>query len=173
MKTIVEPHSRSPGGSGRFFPGAILPTPNGDSFSIEAFRPQWDLVIALLGDVSEIVDSGPNTTRLLDLLTTGQARIEAEGAKVIAIAAGDATKLAAEWRWPVPLLVDAAGELHASVGAVDEAGRPEPRLVVTDRYREIFASLNPERHDFPETVEDVLEWISFINIQCPECGAPE
>jgi hypothetical protein len=113
---------------------------------------------------------GPEVEHLLDALAESRADVEAEDGKVLAVHAGGA---ADRWRWPFPLLADRDGTLHRRVGAVDDADRPAPALYVTDHYREIYAALRPGEHGWPTTAGDVVKWLVFVNIQCPECNAPE
>ena len=68
---------------------------------------------------------------------------------------------------------DAGGSIHRAVGATDATGRPAPAVFVTDRFREIFAAYLPARGPGLPDVKEILEWLVFINIQCPECGVPE
>ncbi|HET9797465.1 MAG TPA: hypothetical protein VFP90_05735, partial [Gemmatimonadaceae bacterium] len=71
------------------------------------------------------------------------------------------------------LLLDHDGALHRRVGAVNSGDRPTPALYVTDHYREIYASLRPGERGWPTSANDVVQWLVFVNIQCPECNAPE
>ena len=44
---------------------------------------------------------------------------------------------------------------------------------LTDHYREIYGVMRPGEATWPATARDVIEWLVFANIQCPECNAPE
>ena len=162
-------HGRSPGGSGKLFPDATLATPDGTSVSFDSYRPRWDLVVLMLAAGAH----NETTTRLLTMLADARAEIEAEDGKVIVVAANDPKRGLREWKWPFPLLIDPDAGLHRRVGAVDLLGQPNVALYITDRYREIFAALRPDRAGWPVSSLDVLRWLQFVNIQCPECGAPE
>ena len=70
-------------------------------------------------------------------------------------------------------MLDPDARFHTRVGAVDAHGEPTTSLYITDRYREIYAATRPEDADWPTTVNDVLHWLTFVNIQCPECNPPE
>lgn len=161
--------SRSPGGTGELFPDATLPLASGGTLSIDSLRVRYDLVILMLGAGS--ID--PAAARLLDELARGRPSIEEEEGRVLAVRAADRSPASSEWRWPFPLLLDAHGRLHSRVGALDGEGQPATSLYVTDRYREIYAATRPGDADWPATVNDVLRWLTFVNIQCPECNPPE
>lgn len=161
--------SHSPGGTGALFPDATLPLASGGSLSIDSLRVRYDLVILMLG-VGAI---DPAAARLLDALAHGRAAIEEEEGRVLAVHASDQGRVSSDWRWPFPLLLDAGSGLHTRVGAVDAQQQPTTSLYVTDRYREIYAATRPSHADWPATVDDVLQWLTFVNIQCPECNPPE
>jgi len=159
--------SHSPGGSGKLFPDITLPARDGGTVTLDTFRPKWDLVMVMLG-----ADGVPQeVARLLDALAEASADVEAEDGKVLAVSASPSW--IAEWRWPFALLRDADGRVHARVGAVDDAGRPAPALFTTDHYREIYGEMRPGESTWPANARDLIDWLLFANIQCPECNAPE
>ena len=162
-------HGGSPGGTGRLFPDATLPTLGGRSVVLDSYRPRNDLVLLLLGEDSV---SEP-ASRLLHQLVAARADLAAEDGVVLAIAAGSPAAWREGWPYDVPLLFDTDANLHRRVAAVDEAGRAETVLYLTDRYREIFAVLRPGDRRWPASARDVVEWLTFMNIQCPECNPPE
>jgi peroxiredoxin len=159
--------SHSPGGTGQLFPDATLRTHDGGEIALDAFRPKWDLVMVMLGAdgvASEIA-------HLLDTLAAARTDVELEDGKVLAVSAS--TSPISDWRWPFPLLLDADGRVHRRAGAVDVAGRPAPVLFTTDHYREIYGAMRAGEPGWPATAKDVIDWLVFANIQCPECNAPE
>jgi hypothetical protein len=162
-------HGRSPGATGRLFPGATLLTWGGQPLSLEHYRARRNLVVLMLG-------AGPIATpaaRLLKQLAAARAELEAEAGQIVAIAASTAARWHSTWPYAFPLAFDADATLHRRVAAVDSAGRPDVALYVTDRYREIFARLRPRDARWPASARDVVEWLTFVNIQCPECNPPE
>ena len=159
--------SHSPGGTGQLFPDATLPTRDGGTIALDTFRPKWDLVMVMLG--ADGVP--PEIARLLDALAVARADVESEDGKVLAVSAS--AERIEDWRWPFPLLLDADGRVHQRAGAVDAAGQPAPTLFTTDHYREIYGAMRPGDSTWPTTAKDVIDWLVFANIQCPECNAPE
>jgi hypothetical protein len=162
-------HGRSPGGTGRLFPDATLPTVDGHSLSLEHYRPRWDLVVLMLGRGPM---PGP-AARLLGPLAAVRAELEAEDAQIVVIAADTPERWSGAWPYPFPLAFDASAGLHQRVGAVDASGRADVALYITDRYREIFTVLRPGGARWPTSAQDVMGWLTFVNIQCPECNPPE
>ena len=159
--------SHSPGGTGKLFPDATLQTRDGDTITLDTFRPKWDLVMVMLG----ADDVPPEIAQLLDGLAAARAEVEAEDGKVLAVSASVSS--ISDWHWPFPLLLDAEGHVHQRAGAVDAAGRPSPAIFTTDHYREIYGVMRPGESTWPTMAKDVIDWLVFANIQCPECNAPE
>jgi peroxiredoxin len=163
----VPSSSHSPGGTGQLFPDATLPTRDGGTIALDTFRPKWDLVMVMLG--ADGVP--PEIARLLDALAAARADVESEDGKVLTVSAS--AEHIEHWRWPFPLLLDAGGLVHRRSGAMDAAGRPAPALFTTDHYREIYGAMRPGKGTWPTSAKDVIDWLVFANIQCPECNAPE
>ncbi len=64
---------------------------------------------------------------------------------------------------PFPFLSDPAG------GVIAQQGLPSPSLIIADRWGEIWAAwLGGTSHQLPSE-QDILQWLSFIEAQCPEC----
>lgn len=162
-------HGRSPGGTGRLFPDVTLPTVEGGILALDNYRPRWDLIVFMLGEGI----MSPMAATLLSQLAAVHADLEVEHARVVAIVADAPSRWWRGWNYPFPLAFDSDGQVHNRVGALDRGGRPAAGVYVTDRYREIFAVLRPGDADWPQSAEDVMEWLTFVNIQCPECNSPE
>jgi len=60
---------------------------------------------------------------------------------------------------PLPLLVDWEGMLVSVI--------PEKGTLVADPFLEVY-HLGPV-----EGVEEILNWVRFVGVQCPECVLPE
>ena len=83
-------------------------------------------------------------------------------------------------RWAGSALAGAEEDLRRWDGRIVELG-PELRsrdpeaawLAVVDEWDEVYhvATIGAD-HDFPD-LADVVEWVRFVAIQCPECEAPE
>lgn len=154
--------------AGTTFPDFVLPAADGGRVELETYRGRRNLVVVCAG-------AGPlpgTLARLLDELAKRGEEVASEAAQVITVVTtAEAARNARRAGFPVVL--DEAARLHARVGASDDAGRPAPAVFVTDRFREIYATyvLTPGA-PLPDA-RAVLGWLVFINIQCPECGAPE
>src|SRR5579875_224835 len=64
---------------------------------------------------------------------------------------------------PFPFLSDPAGQVIAHQGLT------LPSLIIADRWGEIWAAwAGGADHLFPSE-QDIMQWLSFIEAQCPEC----
>src|SRR5512135_2356598 len=71
--------------------------------------------------------------------------------------------LAARLGQPFPFLSDPAGRIIA------QQELAIPSLIIADRWGEIWAAwLAGTSHQLPGE-QDILQWLSFIEAQCPEC----
>src|SRR6266516_7099392 len=72
-------------------------------------------------------------------------------------------QLAAQLGHPFPLLSDPAGRIIA------QQGLQTPSLIIADRWGEIWAAwVGGADHRMP-SAQDILQWLVFIEAQCPEC----
>lgn len=77
-------------------------------------------------------------------------------------------QMAARLGHPFPFLSDPAGGVIAQ-----QEGLVLPALVLADRWGDIWTAwLGGTTHQFPFE-QDILQWLSFIEIQCPECTMVE
>jgi hypothetical protein len=153
---------------GEILSGFTLPALDGSVVSLESYRGRRNLAVVLAADV---IDEGPVAALLRELRWRAE-ELTGEAAQVLVVVTSPSI---AARRAPdgFPTLLDDEGRIHRAIGAVDAAGRPAPAVFVTDRFREIFAAYLPAHSPGLPTVKDILDWLVFINTQCPECGVPE
>jgi len=84
-----------------------------------------------------------------------------------------AARIRQEANLPFPLLVDENGRIHRSAGAADKSGHPAIAIYITDRFGEVFAVYRAAEGQTMPSAQEIIKWLTFINIQCPECGHPE
>jgi peroxiredoxin len=154
---------------GEILPGFTLPDVDGSSVSLESYRGRTNLVVVFAGDK---MDESPVAV-LLEELVARREEFTLEAAQVLVAVTSRPAAVPQRGRWTFPVLVDDGARIHRQVGATDAAGRPAPAVFVTDRFREIFAAYQPGRGSTLPGTKEILEWLVFINIQCPECGVPE
>jgi AhpC/TSA family len=71
------------------------------------------------------------------------------------------------------VLIDAGGEAHRRLGAVDAAGRrrthARPALIVADRLGEVRYRLDRDGAG-PVDLQPAVEWARYLGVIEPECG---
>jgi hypothetical protein len=61
------------------------------------------------------------------------------------------------------------GEWDGRVVALPPDGEPQHRVLVVDRYGQVFAAFDGDEQDMPDA-EAIEEWFRFLATACPECG---
>jgi hypothetical protein len=121
-----------------------------------------DMVIALLHSVR-----CDRCREVQSLFLANEERWRAEEAAVLTVAL---TEAPAEALWATAL-VDPAGEvvrnLPSSPLKADQA-----RVLVVNRFAEVYACLDAHGSSAAAVLEEVKEWMDFVQRQCGECQAP-
>ena len=153
---------------GELLPAFSRTTGDRSAGFVERYRGLRNLVIVFAADITE---ASP-VSGLLQQLRLRAAELTAELAQVLVIVTSP--QMAAQHgSIGFPMLLDEGGQIHRALGAGDAAGRLGSAVFVTDRFREIFAAYLPGEGSGLPSAQEILDWLVFINIQCPECGVPE
>lgn len=92
----------------------------------------------------------------------------AEVLAISTVTADQARTIVDDLHLPFPLLYDPAGSTVDQFTYFDPAiRRPVPVIVVTDRFGAVYSTIQVDETQ-PPTAEDVLAWLRFIELQCPE-----
>ena len=154
---------------GDIFPGITLPDVDGSSVLLERYRGRKNLVVVFAGDK---VGEAP-ITGLLGELDSRAEEFASEVAQVLLVVPWRPAAVGRRSRSAFPVLLDDGARIHREVGAIDAAGKAAPAVFVTDRFREIYAAYVAGPGSAPLGAKEILDWLVFINIQCPECGVAE
>lgn len=156
---------------GELLPDVTLPSGGRQNVRLSDYRGRLNLVVILAGGMDD-----ENVTQLLASAARKHSDLLSEEAAVIAIVSKNRagrTPSVLRADWPLVVLIDRDGHAHQAFNALDADGTAVPAVFIADRYGEIYAEYHADgQHELPG-IDEVLEWLSFINIQCPECGAPE
>ncbi len=133
------------------------------------YRGRANLVLILSDHKSE-------TSKLLSHTAARYSEIKNEEAEVLVIirmSRPQAAETQKRLRLPCPVLADDVGRIHQPLGAVDSQGDDSAAVYVTDRFGEVFGAYRTSGGQSLPGVADILNWLEFINAQCPECEPPE
>ena len=145
----------------------VLLSAEGRPVQISDFRGRANLVLLFTPET--------HSPLLGELASAGEMirEQEAEVLTVLPCAREQAMQIKQRQKLPFFVLSDSELAVHRSMGATDALGRPRPALYITDRYGEIFASFRESEAGKLPCAADILDWLDFINRQCPECFPPE
>lgn len=142
-------------------PDLALPDRAGQRVDLSRRRGQANLVMVFLGIDSRRAE----LAALLAELRAQAAEFLAENTRLALVIPGGAA-LPDEAGQEFMVLVDEDGAAHRRVGAADAAGQPAAAAFVTDRFGEIYDSSLPGEGGF--TAAAMLDWLRYVEIQCPE-----
>ena len=148
-----------------FLPNFQLPSTLGESLGPKGFWQRKNLVLAFFHQAHCRTCKG-----VLELLRQNASCIMDMNAEILAIIPGDrraAEELHAEMKLPFPFLFD----LDDRVATLNLGGDSlrRPAVLVADRFGAIWHRNWPKEEDGSIKIEDSLNWLEFIEIQCPEC----
>lgn len=147
----------------------VLPSALGRQVRLSDYRGHSSLVLIVAGNDS--ASSG-----LLATLAGQYGQIRNEEAEVLVVlwtTREQAGQRKQQMPLPYPVLADEDGNLHRQLGATDSQGRVAPAVYITDRFGEVFASYRTRDQQPLPSLQEILNWLEFINAQCPECEPPE
>ena len=97
-------------------------------------------------------------------------------AEVLAIASADVNKLRElqqDLSVPFPLLSDPKGEVFLLYGGQPANTSSSFGVFITDRWGALYTKTVASDPQQLPTDSEIRDWLSFIEIQCPECYPPE
>ncbi len=165
---VVTPGGELPS-KGRLLHDFDLVSAAGQRIWLSDYRSRLNLVLIFADDRAE-------TSKLLFETARQHAQIREEQGEVLAVvqqSQEQAAQTKRELALPYPVLVDESGELHRQMGATNSRGPTAAAVYVTDRFGEVFGLYRTRDGQALPAVADILNWLEFINSQCPECEPPE
>jgi peroxiredoxin len=141
---------------------------NGQPVHISDFRGRFNLVLLFLGAATD------NTLAFARELEARAEQFEQRDCKVLVSFMATSKHLTSVRSvGPIIVLTDNDANAHQQFGATDNFGHPEQACYITDRFGEVYAASRTIDGNIIPTIEGMLEWLDFIEAQCPECDAPE
>lgn len=154
---------------GQRVPNFTLTDLHNQPVNLARYRGQKNLVLVFLGSVA-----ANEIQAMLKEYSSKYSRIQEENGQVVVFLPLAWQKAVSELgELPFPVLLDADEKAHRSLLAGGPGSDLASAVLITDRFGEIYAAYRKGEEAFPPSVEEVLRWLNFIEIQCPECGAEE
>ena len=151
------------------FPDLECTTVVGRRIRLSDYRGRSNLVLVF-------TDDRKTSAELLSQIAGSNDQFRSHEVEVIAVTQypeNECARIEEELRLPFAVLPDEDGRIHRKAGAGDPQGRSAPVVYVTDRYGEVFAAWRARDDQTLPDVAEILSWLEFIDIQCPECEPPE
>jgi hypothetical protein len=140
-----------------------LVTINGTQKQFSDFRGRANLLLILTGGG----DYG-----LLDAIAQSYSNVVIHETHVIAFlkcSPAEGARIRDSRQWPFEVVADPGGALHRRLGSEDESGASGLAVYITDRWAEVFYVCRTIHGDAEPNAAELLDWITFVDHQCPEC----
>lgn len=152
------------GEMGRPAPSFSLTTNSGGAVSLQYFRGRRNLVLFFAH-----VDGCEPCRHLLVEFACRYDEYQLEDTDVLAILPAPPHDLPGRKEFPFPVLSDPDGETRRDyAGLLPGDPGDDALLFVLDRFGAPYAAMSGEDLDAPDAQQEILNWIGFIGLQCPE-----
>ena len=164
MSTVTYPTT------GQMLPDFHLPTVDGRRVRLSDYRNRRNIVLIVLQGLSA------GTDQLLSALAAEATALADDNAQALVVVEGPlqaAQSLQQMYGLPFPVLADETGAVAALLGPAEAVNGPRLAVHIASRSSRVYWSVWVGPDDRLPTVQDIRGWLEFIEIQCPECEAPE
>ncbi len=154
---------------GRLFPDLELTMGSGRHVRPSDYRGRSNLVLVFTGYQAA-------SAELLSQIAACYEQLKGQEGEIVAVAQcsrHECLRIEQQLKLPFSVFADEDGHVHREVGASDQLGHASAAAYVTDRYGEIFAVYRTRDGQALPGAAEILNWLEFINLQCPECEPPE
>jgi peroxiredoxin len=153
-------------------PDFRLTAAGGQAVTLDDYRRQHNLVLFFTHN-----SDCASCEALMRDFAARRADYRAQDAQVVAIVPATQERvrhLQADLNLSYPLLADPqAAAQRAYMQLIPDAPGDKNAVFVIDRYGAPYAALVDAVPDDPAVHEEILDWLGFIEVQCPECGIAE
>lgn len=139
----------------------VLKNADGESFQLSDFRGRQNLLLILFPSIP------PDQIRLLETLSNKFEQVRDLETRVIVV-------VRPEQLFAVPALPSELVLATAELESIFAELAPQAAAIyVTDKFREVFHLYRVNAGDPLPSVGDLLSWVEFTALHCPECHPPE
>lgn len=156
--TVLRPPHR-----GQLLRDYLFKRSDGETVMLTDFRGKWNLVIVALP-----VALDPAQAHLLQSLAEKSTEVREYETRVLVVTRPEHLPTVVNLGGDFIFLSDEHGTAMLELGASES-----PVIYITDKFREVFHRFHAETHPGLPTADDILGWVYFVAMQCPECHPPE
>lgn len=151
-------------------PYVLLPTSDGRQLDLWQYKGRRNLVIFVAHAAS-----CQECRKYLQTMAQHYRSFQEWETQVLALVPGsqeEIQKLCSEIDIPYPVAIDQSGVASFKLGLAPQRGTqgPQAGLTITDRWGEIYETCKASQTHRLPSVEEILNTLRFIEIQCPECA---
>lgn len=114
-----------------------------------------------------VILTGEDGASLPSAMAEADAAIRSHDGHVIAVLPAASP---AAFSWPFDVVADPDGAVR---GHLSSGGPPRLTVYITDRWGEVAFACRTDRGDPPPQPAGLLDWLAFVDHQCPECFPSE
>lgn len=141
----------------------LLARPGGRQFMLSDFRGKQNLVLIFLPQ-----SPAPESIRLVAALAEKSSEVRENETRVVVVVRPEQLDSVVSFLDHLEIGASDSDEMWLEVGS--ENG---PAVYVTDKFREVFQVFRADTGDALPSADDLLGWVRFVAMQCPECHPPE
>jgi hypothetical protein len=138
---------------------------DGKPFLLSDFRGKQNLVLIFIRGTSDPL-SGPQA-QLLQSLSEKSEEVQRQETRVIVVVGSEQLPTVLALSPALVTAVDDSGVM------LDVAAVIGTTIYITDKFREVFHVYRVGEGEMLPTAKDILSWVEFVEMQCPECHPPE
>lgn len=156
--------------AGEMAPDFTLVSTTSEHVRVSDYRGRLNLILVLCGK-----GDSDKVRSLLGQISKQYSEFTAEEAQVLAVVEGaevQAEHLKQDQNLPFPVLMDPQSHAHNLARVLTPGSGASPVVLVLDRFGEVRHVCRVEESASADTAA-ILDWVRFINSECPECGVPE
>ena len=145
-------------------PGFSLPSSRGHPVSLTDYRGRSNLVLLFAHGAD-----CPACWQAVESFATHRDAYRAQGTEVLVVCPASAEEASLPSPDGLQVLRDPEGTVRRAYAALLPGASPEDALLfVLDRYGAPYAAVACPEPDEASLRPEVLEWLAFIEVQCPE-----
>jgi peroxiredoxin len=145
-------------------PNFNLPSSRGKNIKLTDYKQRKNLVIFFFNIKND------KSRKVLEDFKENYAKYRSSKTEILAISFGDQGEIDAP-DLPFPILYDVSGETARKYTHLDESEkRLTPSIFIADRFGALYAQIMKEKTEDLPSQKEIIDWLDFIGLQCPECG---
>ncbi|MGZ4787884.1 MAG: hypothetical protein ACXVZX_05145 [Terriglobales bacterium] len=154
---------QSPPHRGQLLRDYELTKADGTTFLLSDFRGKQNLVLLLFPERIEVAHA-----QLLRDLAEKSGEVRENETRVIVVVRPEQLQAVQAISEELTAATGDSGNLFAELAPDSEAA-----IYLTDKFREVFHVYRVTTDAAPPSADDIVGWIKFVAMNCPECHPPE